>query len=138
MKTNNTQHGFTLIELMITVAIIATLTAIALPSYTSYVVRSKLTEGSESLATVGVSMNQYFADNGTDLASGSTTACGRTMPTSPTYMTYSCVATASTFTATMTGTISNSTYTFTLDQLGNRGTTSPVAYTSCWKIGNNC
>ena len=39
------QAGFTLIELMIVVAIIAILAAIAIPAYTDYTIRSKVTEG---------------------------------------------------------------------------------------------
>lgn len=45
MKTLKLQQGFTLIELMIVVAIIGTLASIALPTYQDYITRAKVTEG---------------------------------------------------------------------------------------------
>ena len=56
-------RGFTLIELMITVAVIAVLSAIALPSYTDYVTRSKLAEAYAHLADLRVKMEQSYLDN---------------------------------------------------------------------------
>ena len=55
-------RGFTLIELMITIAVIAILAAIALPSYTDYITRSKLTEAHSHLADLRVKMEQRFQD----------------------------------------------------------------------------
>ena len=54
--------GFTLIEAMITVAIIAILAGIALPSYTSYVARSKIQEATSNLLAMRAKMEQYFQD----------------------------------------------------------------------------
>jgi type IV pilus assembly protein PilE len=57
------QHGFTLIELMITVAIIGILTAIAYPSYTTYVQRGYRSEGIAMLTDGVARMERYYAQN---------------------------------------------------------------------------
>jgi type IV pilus assembly protein PilE len=55
--------GFTLIELMVTVMVVAILASIAIPSYSDYVTRSKLSEATGNLADLRVKMEQYYADN---------------------------------------------------------------------------
>ena len=70
MKKN---QGFTLIELMIVIAIIAILMAYALPAYRDYTIRSKLGEGNAMAASVKMAVNEAFVRNGTltGLSSGS-------------------------------------------------------------------
>ncbi|MCH8856823.1 MAG: prepilin-type N-terminal cleavage/methylation domain-containing protein, partial [Proteobacteria bacterium] len=53
-------QGFTLIEVMITVAIVAILAAVALPQYRDYVTRSRLADASTGLSTVRAQMERYF------------------------------------------------------------------------------
>lgn len=57
------QAGFTFIELMITVAIVAVLASIALPSYSQYVIRGKRTEGRSMLLDAAALQERYYSDN---------------------------------------------------------------------------
>ena len=65
----NVQKGFTLIELMIVVAIIGILAAVALPAYQDYTVRAKVTEGL-TLASAAKTAIAENAANGKNYASG--------------------------------------------------------------------
>ena len=98
------ERGFTLIELMIAVAIVGLLAAIAYPSYTQYVRRGKIVEGLGELAALRVRLEQYYQDN-RDYGS-SASGCGVPMPSQPSF-TFSCTwglgATSQSFVATATG-----------------------------------
>ena len=60
----NKQHGFTLIELMIVVAIIGILAAIAIPAYQDYTVRSKVTELVNAAGVCKTSVAEYYQAKG--------------------------------------------------------------------------
>lgn len=61
----NLQKGFTLIELMIVVAIIAILAAIAIPAYQNYLIRAQVSEGAVLADGVKTPLAEYYANHGT-------------------------------------------------------------------------
>ena len=75
MKT--LQQGFTLIELMIVVAIIGILAAVAIPSYQDYTARAQVSEAVSLTSQFKTSLAEFFADNG-NFASASLSNLGGT------------------------------------------------------------
>jgi type IV pilus assembly protein PilE len=116
--------GFTLIELLISVAIVVILSAIAFPSYTDHVRRGHVAAAAAALATLRVSLEQYYQDNRRYGASAG--GCGVTLPSSREF-TYRCDAAADgqSFLLTATGDASRGmgSFIYTLDQAGTRHTT---------------
>lgn len=130
---NESHRGFTLIELMITIAIIAILAAVALPSYNDYLLRGRLSEAQSQLAAMRPKLETYFLDNRTYVGA---CAPGTVAPLPPNgRFSYSCpTLTANSYVVQATG----EGFTYTIDQDGNRATTGvPPGWTTnanCWVI----
>ncbi len=62
---HNVQKGFTLIELMIVVAIIGILAALAIPAYQDYTIKAKVAEGASMSGAAKTAVDIYFSENGT-------------------------------------------------------------------------
>jgi len=67
---HNVQKGFTLIELMIVVAIIGILAALAIPAYTDYTIKSRVSEGASLSGAAKTAIEVYWSENGTLVESG--------------------------------------------------------------------
>lgn len=126
-------RGFTLIELMVGLVVLAIISAVALPSYTSYIKRSKVPPALDALSAYATRMEQRYQDTG----NYGTASCAVTFPSAPANFTMSCSLTNSGqgFTATATGSDSMAGYSYTIDQNGTRRTTAHPGGTpssACW------
>lgn len=133
-KVSLNQKGFTLIELMIVIAIIGILASIAFPSYTNYVKKGKAAEATSTLADLKVKMEQFYQDNRTYVG-------GACAPTSGAkYFTYTCsvAATASAYTLQAAGKAAEGmgNFNFTVDQSNTKTSTyDGTAGANCWLTG---
>lgn len=135
------RRGFTLIELMITVVVVAILAAVAIPSYRDYVLRGKITEAHANLSELRLRAEKWFADNRTYAGFNQTITGAR-------YFTYACnPTTATAFTCTATGVANEGLggFVYTIDQSNTRASTftGVSGWTSCasrWisKKGETC
>jgi type IV pilus assembly protein PilE len=114
--------GFTLIEVLITVAIVAILAMVALPAYNQYILRANITEAASGLSDMRVKLEQYFQDQRT-YAGACANGTVAPLPAGKNF-TFTCALAATTYTVTATGSNSMASFIFTVDQAGTRATTS--------------
>ena len=150
MHTLKKQHGFTLIELMIAVAVVGILSAIAIPSYNAYVQRGWRADARVTLLDNAQFMARFYSQNLTYLDKSSGTSVVPTLPrlrspesgtvrynlTQTAQDATAVVAAGFTITATPTGWTDATCGNLTIDQLGRKGSsvagTSTAIISTCW------
>jgi type IV pilus assembly protein PilE len=150
-------RGFTLIELMVVVALVAILAAVAMPSYGDYLRRGALPEAFTHLSDLRVKMEQYYQDNRNYGNTGATTCANNNAPTwanfaptGATRFTFGCALAGSSgtgnqsYTLTATGVAGSRTagHVYTITQDNVQRTTSFKGQTvakTCWLVrGSEC
>jgi len=145
--------GFSLIELMVTMAIVGLLARFAIPAYRDFVLRGNTVAATSSLAAMRAKMEQYYQDNRTYVAAnGFTPPCATattvTDSSNATIFTLTCSGsgdlTAASYLITATGAGQMAGFTYKIDQANSKQTTvSPAwggASYQCWivKRGQTC
>jgi type IV pilus assembly protein PilE len=129
-STMSRASGFTLIELMITVAVIAIIAAVALPSYSQHVMRANITEAVSGLSDMRVKLEQYFQDQRTYNGAPAPCNAGTVAPLPVAkHFTFACSNLgALTYTVTATGSGSMANFTYTINQAGTKTSTVPAGW----------
>jgi len=133
--------GFTLLELMVVVVIVAILAAIGYPSYSDYIRRGKIAEAISTLADTRTKMEQFFLDNRTYLNSDAANMpCNAAvLSAGKKQFTYTCGnlgGATYTVTATGVGTEGMGAFTYLIDQANVRSST--VTGLSGWSGSTTC
>lgn len=126
-------RGFSLIELMVVVAIVGILASIAIPSYQDYVTRGRIPEATSGLAEMRLRIEQYYADNRTYVGY----TC--TAPGQPDAFAFTCpTLAANSYLLQADGNASRSMtgFSYAINQANVRTSTTPWGNsTTCWVNG---
>ena len=131
--------GFTLIEVMIVVVIVGILAAIALPSYSEYITRSRIIDGTTKLGDFRAQMEKYFLDNRTYLDAGGNCGVPDNAGGAGDAFAISCAGNATTYTVTAAGLAAKgmSGFTYTVTQTGAKASSGPGSHytnANCWAV----
>jgi type IV pilus assembly protein PilE len=154
MQRSNVR-GFTLIEVMITVAIIGILASVALPAYTDYLRRGQLPQAFTYLSDYRIKLEQYYQDNrnygSSGCGTGGTTTINFVPVVNPRFFEFECGLNSSgngtagsgyVLTAKGLAGTRASGYHYSIDQAGNKKTPQFANATStknCWAVkGSDC
>jgi type IV pilus assembly protein PilE len=132
--------GFTLLEAMLVVAIIATLAGIAVPSYADYVRRGRILDAVARLADARARMEEYFLDQRSYVDAGGRCGVLPSPGTAGDAFALACEASATAYTYTATGLSAKgmAAFAYAIDQAGAKTTVSlPAGWSrgaDCWTI----
>jgi prepilin-type N-terminal cleavage/methylation domain-containing protein len=146
VSSKQNQKGFTLVEIMIVVAIIGILASIAIPSYQDYTLKAHLVDASNGLSSMRSRLEQFYQDNRKYTTTGTfTSPCSQTIPKSGDFSITCSTITDTTYVVKATGSDTTAAFVYTIDQTGVQATTSTKsgwggASTSCWQMkkGGSC
>lgn len=139
-------HGFTLIEILVVVAIIGILSAIAVPSYRDYVVRARLTEAFSGLGGVQTQAEEYWSSTYPHTYVGMDAAGASRLPADVPGANFTFALTSASdagYVVKATGRNMMTGFSYTIDQNGGRTTRAPAGYGNsdvCWidRKGGTC